>query len=105
LPPDKAPGPDGFLVCLLQVAWPIIRSDLVRALDAFWQQDKHNLHDLNGVLMVILPKTSDATCLKQFRPISLIHIIGKLIAKLLANRLTPRLPDLVHPSQSAFIKR
>jgi hypothetical protein len=29
LPPDKAPGPDGFSTRFLQVAWPIIRHDLM----------------------------------------------------------------------------
>jgi hypothetical protein len=56
LPPDKAPGPDGFSACFLQVAWPIIRLDLMRALDAFSQQDMCNLHDVNGALMVLLPQ-------------------------------------------------
>jgi hypothetical protein len=76
----------------------------MRALDTFWRQDICNLHDVNRALMVLLPKTSDATCLKHFRLISLIHTIGKLNAKLLVNRLVSKLPDLVHPSQSAFIK-
>jgi hypothetical protein len=37
-------------------------------------------------------------------PIALIHIVGKLISKVLANRLAPWLENLVHVSQSAFIK-
>jgi hypothetical protein len=105
LPPNKAPRPDGFSTRFLQAAWPIVRPDLMKALDAFWQHDMRNLHDVNGALMVLLPKSSDATNLKQFRPISLIHSVGKLISKLLANMLAPRLSELVHPSQSAFIKQ
>jgi hypothetical protein len=35
LPPDKAPGTDGFTGRFLQVAWPIIQKDLMSALDAF----------------------------------------------------------------------
>jgi hypothetical protein len=31
--------------------------------------------------------------------------MGKLISKLLSNRLVPMLLELVHPSQSAFIKQ
>jgi hypothetical protein len=105
LPADKAPGPDEFTMRFLQVAWPIVRPNFMRALDAFWRQDMCNLHDVDGALMVLLPKISEATSLKQFRPISLIHNVGKLISKLLTNRLAPRLSDLVHPSQSAFSKR
>jgi hypothetical protein len=75
------------------------------ALDAFWRHDMHSLHEVNGGLMVLLPKTAEATNLKQFRSISLIHSMGKLISKLLVNRLAPRLPELVHPSKSTFIKK
>jgi hypothetical protein len=42
--------------------------------------------------------------MKDYHPISLIHIVGKLISKVLDNKLGPKLVDLVHPSQSAFIK-
>jgi hypothetical protein len=52
-----------------------------------------NLHYVNG-----------ASTLRQYRPISLIHYMDKLISKLLSNRLAPRLSELVHPSQIAFIK-
>jgi hypothetical protein len=34
----------------------------------------------------------------------LIHMVGKLLSKVLANRLAPKLGELIHHSQSAFIK-
>jgi hypothetical protein len=66
--------------------------------------DTWNFHDVNGALMVLLPKTTEASVIKDFHPISLIHIVGKLFSKVLVNRLMPKLANLVHPSQSAFIK-
>jgi hypothetical protein len=59
------------------------------------------VHGSNDSLMVLLPKTPQAESLKDYRPISLIHGIGKLI---LANRLATVIGPMVHPSQSAFIK-
>jgi hypothetical protein len=41
---------------------------------------------------------------RDYRPISLIHVVGKLFAKVLANLLAPKLGEMVHQSQSAFIK-
>jgi hypothetical protein len=41
---------------------------------------------------------------KDFRPISLVHSFGKLITKILANRLASKLNGLISPNQSAFIK-
>lgn len=40
----------------------------------------------------------------DFRPISLVHSLPKIGSKLLANRLRPRMNELVHANQSAFIK-
>jgi hypothetical protein len=74
------------------------------AFDAFWHLDMRNLHDVNGDLLVLLLKSTEATSVKDFRPISLIHVIGKLVSKVLANRLAPRLPELVQVNQSTFIK-
>jgi hypothetical protein len=35
LPPDKAPGPDGFTTQFLQSTWEIIREFFMAAFDAF----------------------------------------------------------------------
>jgi hypothetical protein len=104
LPPDKAPGPDGFTSRFLQSAWEIINADLMVAFNAFWYLDTRSFHAINEVLMVLLPKSVEVVAIKDFQLISLIHVLGKLFSKLLANRLTPRLGELVHISQSAFVK-
>jgi hypothetical protein len=62
------------------------------------------MHDLNGPLMVLLPKSSGDASIKDYMPIALIHLIGKLITKVLANRLAPQLNGLIHCCQSTFIK-
>jgi hypothetical protein len=102
LPPDKASGPDDIIVRFLQSTWPIIRSNVMAAFDVFWHHDVRNLHNINGALLTLLLKSAEAAALKDDRPTSLI--IGKLISKVLTNRLASRLQELVHPSQSAFIK-
>jgi hypothetical protein len=55
--------------------------------------------------MVLLHKFSSVECIKDYMPIALINSIGKLFLKVLANRHNPKLPSLVHKSQSAFICR
>lgn len=42
--------------------------------------------------------------LKDYRPINLIHAVGKLFTKGLALRLTPRMSELVMINQSTFIR-
>jgi hypothetical protein len=76
----------------------------MRVLDAFWRWDIRSFHCLNQALMILLPKTTEVPGIKDFRPIAVIQCFGKLVSKILANRLAPRLPELVHRSQSAFIQ-
>lgn len=76
----------------------------MRAFDALWHMDSRSFHAINDAILVLLPKKAEATSVRDYRPISLIHCLGKLFTKVLANRLAPHLKDLVHPSQSAFIK-
>jgi hypothetical protein len=44
-----------------------------------------NLHSVNEALLTLLPKSTEAATLKDYRPISLIHLIGRVISKVLTN--------------------
>jgi hypothetical protein len=103
LPPDKALGPDGFTARFLQSTWDIIRSDLMGTFNALWHMDTRELHSVNEALVVLLPKTSKASIIRDYQPISLIHAMGKMVSKVLANRLATGIGELVHSSQRAFI--
>ena len=52
----------------------------------------------------MIPKKSDAVEVKDFRPISLIGGVYKIIAKVLTNRLKEVIEDVISESQNAFIK-
>jgi hypothetical protein len=104
LPPDKAPRPDNFTACFFQAVGPVIRHDLMSAFDVFWRLDTRYLHNTNDATIVLLTKSVEASIIKDDHPTALIHTIGKLISKELANMLTPKLGDLIHVIQSTFIK-
>jgi hypothetical protein len=59
--PDKAPGSDGFTARFLKVCWDIIKPDVMAALDTFWHLDTRDLHSANEALVVLLPKSSEAS--------------------------------------------
>jgi hypothetical protein len=103
LPPDKAPGPDGFTTHFLRVVWATIRLELMQAFDALWHMEARKFHAITEAIMVLLPKTSEAAVIKDYCSISLIHMLGKLFSKVLASHLAPRLGELIHITQSAFV--
>ena len=53
---------------------------------------------LNEAFITLLPKKPDAASLSDYRPISLIHLLAKLFAKVLSLRLAPRLNVMVSPN-------
>uniref|UniRef100_A0A453K790 Reverse transcriptase domain-containing protein n=1 Tax=Aegilops tauschii subsp. strangulata TaxID=200361 RepID=A0A453K790_AEGTS len=48
-------------------------------------------------------KHADASTLNDYQPISLIHLVAKIFAKVLSLRLAPKLDGLVSRSQNVFI--
>jgi len=104
LPSDKAPGPDGFTGKFYKVCWQIIKLDIMAAISAVWSRKFANFELLNSAFVTLLPKKEDASNIKDFRPISLVHSFAKLVTKILANRLAGFLNQLISPNQSAFIK-
>jgi len=74
------------------------------AMSAVWSRKFSNFEFLNSAYITLLPKKDDATSIKDYGPISLVHSFAKLVTKLLDNRLASRLDQLVTPNQSAFIK-
>nr|GEU92047.1 RNA-directed DNA polymerase, eukaryota [Tanacetum cinerariifolium] len=68
---------------------------------AVWKCDIPN--GCNSCFIALIPKVPDANLVKDFRPISLIGSMYKIIAKILANRLVGVLRDIVNEVQFAFI--
>jgi len=58
---------------------------------------------LNHTLFTFIPKVKNARRVTDFHPISLSNVLYKLIAKVLANRLKPFLPQIILETQSAFM--
>ncbi|GJZ11662.1 RNA-directed DNA polymerase, eukaryota, reverse transcriptase zinc-binding domain protein [Tanacetum coccineum] len=95
-------SPDGILCWFYRQFWPSIKNDVFAAVSHFFTfGDIPN--GCNSCFIALIPKVPDANMVKDFRPISLIGSIYKIIAKILANRLVGVLGDIVNEVQSAFI--
>ena len=104
LPPDKAPGPDGFSARFFQSSWTLIKETVMRAICCFDTADGRGFSRLNEAYITLLPKKEGAVEVGDFRPISLLHSVAKIVSKAMALRLAAPLPFLVNSNQSAFVK-
>nr|GEZ53467.1 RNA-directed DNA polymerase, eukaryota, reverse transcriptase zinc-binding domain protein [Tanacetum cinerariifolium] len=97
----KAPGPDGFTFGFYRWYWDIIGNDVVNVVKWFFLHGEIPKGG-NSSFITLIPKVPNANMVKDFRPISLIGSLYKVIAKVLANRLVTVLDDIVDEIQSAF---
>ena len=57
----------------------------------------------NATIIVLLPKKSQTKKVSDFRPISLITCLYKIIVKVLSRRLRGVLYETIHSTQGAFV--
>ncbi|XP_057780066.1 uncharacterized protein LOC130998670 [Salvia miltiorrhiza] len=99
----KSPGPDGFNFLFMKRCWEVIKGDLMEVMREFHANDKL-VRGSNSSFVVLIPKKTTASELRDFRPISLISCMYKVIAKVLAARLQQVLKDIISEPQSAFVE-
>lgn len=100
---DKSPGPDGFNFNFYKQFWELIKSELVCD---FVQEFFYNARFPKAVtasLIALIPKTDHPQSLSEYRPISLIGSMYKIVAKLLASRFKSVLGKVISKCQSAFL--
>lgn len=66
-------------------------------------QDAHIEAELNVSKIALLPKSEDRSRVQNFRPISLLNTLYKIVAKVYANRMKPLLHNWILPSQTGFV--
>ena len=100
---DKAPGPDGFSMAFWQASWHFVKGEIIDMFRDF-HADETFIKSLNATFLVLIPKKGDAEDLKDFRPISLLRSLYKILAKVLANHLKRVVGKVVSEAQNAFVE-
>ena len=81
--------------------WDIVKVELMRANHHFGDLHGANLQWLNSVNIVLLPQKEGVEEIIDFMPISLIYSVAKIIAKILAIRLSMHMNSLVSNARSS----
>jgi hypothetical protein len=99
---DKAPSPNGFSMAFFQKCWAVLKQYIMAVFLEFHNSCQFE-RSLNATFVSLIPKKVDAKEIKDFRPISLVGGVYKMISKVLANRLKSVLGKIISSSQNAFI--
>ncbi|GJQ91492.1 RNA-directed DNA polymerase, eukaryota [Tanacetum coccineum] len=81
---NKSPGPDGFSFEFFRRYWNFISPDFCSAVECFFTIG-FLPKGCNASFIALIPKVLDAKFVSDFRPISLIGSVYKMITKILAN--------------------
>ena len=99
----KSPGLDGIPNEFFQRFWDSIKADLGELVRGILNYGGFR-RELNQSLIVLIPKSQTSRTVKDYRPISLLGGVYKIVAKILANRIRTLIPKLVHSSQAGFVQ-
>lgn len=99
---NKSPGPDGFSFAFIKANWDNMKEEVMQTMDEFFEKGKI-VKGLNSSFIVLIPKKVGSSTLEEYRPISLIGCLYKIIAKTLANRISKVLDGVISENQSAFV--
>ena len=100
--PTKVSEPDGMNALFYQKFWHIVGNEVIDAVLDFLHTG-HMMLDINYTHKFLIPKVKKPEKMADFRPISLCNVIYKIISKVLVNRLKLILPQLISPTQNAFV--
>lgn len=100
---DKSPGFDGFNFKFIREMWEEIKEDIYEFVIRFLESG-NEARAVNVTWVTLIPKIKNPLSIEDFRPISMVGALYKIVSKLLSIRLKVVLAPLIDESQSAFVR-
>ena len=100
---NKAPGSDGLSAEFYRCFWGDVKQLLVASLNEGYNRQELSFSQKQAIITLI-HKKGDRRCLDNWRPISLLNLDYKILARVLSKRLQNVITSLVSHVQSGFLK-
>ena len=100
---EKSLGPDGLNFKFIKEFLDDIKSDLFRFLDEL-RVNGVFLKGGNASFIALIPKVHGPQSLNEYRPISLIGSVYKIVAKVLARRMKKAMQTIIDECQTGFVE-
>ena len=98
----KSPGLDGLPVEFYKTFWTIIKRDFLEVI-SFVLKNK-NVCKMNKGVIGIMPKEGDLDIITNWRPLTLLNVDFKVIAKIITKRLKSCLHLIISPEQFCCVE-
>ena len=101
---NKTPGEDGFTKEFYETFFDLLNQNLLDSYNEAFQKGSLSVSQRRGVISLIPKNDCDLSELTGWRPITLLNVDYKILAKCIAKRIEPFLPKLIHSDQTGFMK-
>ena len=101
---NKAPGLDGWPVEFFKFFWRDLGLFVLRSINYCYRNNCLSPSLSRGVITLIPKPGKDRKLIKNWRPITLLPVIYKIMSSCIANRLKTCLPKLIGPDQKGFMQ-
>lgn len=101
---NKSICSNGSNFFFLKRLWNLVREDMVIMFDPFYCFASLP-RSFASYFVTLIPKVNSPTQLDDFRPISLVELLYKLVAKVLVATPEPVMEKPIAHNQSTFLKR
>jgi hypothetical protein len=101
---DKTPGTSGLNTEFYIFFWIDIKDIAIESLNFGLKNGMLSIEQKRGIITLLPKKDKNRFFLKNWRPITLLNLDYKLLAKTLANRMVDFLPILIDDDQTGYIK-
>nr|XP_014354063.1 PREDICTED: RNA-directed DNA polymerase from mobile element jockey-like [Latimeria chalumnae] len=98
---NKAPGPDGIPAEVFKVGGETMTNKLYTLLLKIWNTEEIPA-DLRNANIITIFKKGDKSVCGNYRGIALLSTAGKILARILLNRLLPLAEEILPESQCGF---
>lgn len=99
----RSPGSDGIVVEFYKKFWHLLGDWFTESLQCAMEKGCLSVEQYRGVITLIPKKDKDRRYIKNWRPITLLNLDYKILAKCIASRLGGVITKLVSSDQTGFV--
>ena len=100
---NVAPGSTGFTNEFFKFFWRDLKHFVVKSVKYSFENNKLSASKSLGIISIIPKGDKDKRFLSNWRPLTLLDTMYKLISGCIAERIKPVLDTLIHPDQKGFV--
>ena len=100
---SKSPGSDGFTAEFFKFFWKDLGIFILNSINYAYKNDSLSVTQKQGVITCLPKPNKNKHFLKNWRPISLLNVVYKMMSSVIANRLKSVLDKVISNDQKGFI--